>query len=84
MNVKKLVLVLIIAGTVIALPFINRTFLGANAKEVEVAARLAILSANIATGSEGLSRRRWRVQAGKNRERAGRRACILIPSDWRR
>ncbi len=37
MNVKKLVLVLIIAGTVIALPFINRTFLGANAKEVEVA-----------------------------------------------
>lgn len=37
MNVKKLVLVLIIAGTVIALPFINQTFLGANAKEVEVA-----------------------------------------------
>ncbi len=38
MNAKKLTLVLLIAGTVIALPFINRAFLGSNAKEVEVAA----------------------------------------------
>ena len=38
MNAKKLVLVLLIAGTVIALPFINRAVLGTSAKEVEVAA----------------------------------------------
>lgn len=36
MNVKKLVLVLLLAGTVIALPFINRTFFGTDAKEVNV------------------------------------------------
>ncbi len=36
MNAKKLVLVLLLAGTVIALPFINRTFFGSDAKEVNV------------------------------------------------
>ncbi len=36
MNAKKLVLVLLIAGTVIALPFINRSVFGTNAKEVNV------------------------------------------------
>ncbi|MCG8413497.1 MAG: efflux RND transporter periplasmic adaptor subunit [Pseudomonadales bacterium] len=38
MNAKKLALVILIAGTVVALPFINRAFLGSNVKEVEVAA----------------------------------------------
>ena len=36
MNAKKLVLVLLLAGSVIALPFINRAFFGSNAKEVNV------------------------------------------------
>ena len=36
MNAKKMVLVLLLAGTVIALPFINRTFFGTDAKEVNV------------------------------------------------
>lgn len=36
MNVKKLLLILLIAGTVIALPFINRSVLGTNQKEVNV------------------------------------------------
>lgn len=36
MNAKKLLLILLIAGTVIALPFINRSVLGTNAKEVNV------------------------------------------------
>lgn len=36
MNAKKLILVLLLAGTVIALPFINRTFFGSDAKEVNV------------------------------------------------
>lgn len=36
MNAKKLVLVLLLAGTVIALPFINRAFFGSDAKEVNV------------------------------------------------
>ena len=38
MNTKKLLLVLLIAGVVIALPFINRAVLGTDAKEVSVAA----------------------------------------------
>ncbi|PCI74809.1 MAG: hypothetical protein COB20_14430 [SAR86 cluster bacterium] len=36
MNAKKLVLVLLLAGSVIALPFINRTVFGTDAKEVNV------------------------------------------------
>jgi HlyD family secretion protein len=36
MNAKKLVLVLLLAGSVIALPFINRTYFGSDAKEVNV------------------------------------------------
>ncbi|NQV70606.1 MAG: efflux RND transporter periplasmic adaptor subunit [Pseudohongiella sp.] len=36
MNAKKLLLIILIAGTVIALPFINRSVLGTNAKEVNV------------------------------------------------
>lgn len=36
MNAKKLILVVFIAGTVIALPFINRAVFGTNAKEVNV------------------------------------------------
>jgi HlyD family secretion protein len=36
MNAKKLLLIVLIAGTVIALPFINRSVLGTNAKEVNV------------------------------------------------
>jgi len=36
MNAKKLLLIGVITGTVIALPFINRTFFGADAKEVNV------------------------------------------------
>lgn len=36
MNAKKLLLILLIAGTVVALPFINRSVLGTNAKEVNV------------------------------------------------
>jgi HlyD family secretion protein len=36
MKAKKLVLVLLLAGSVIALPFINRTFFGSDAKEVNV------------------------------------------------
>lgn len=36
MNAKKLILVLLLAGAVIALPFINRSFFGVNAKEVNV------------------------------------------------
>jgi len=36
MNAKKLMLVLLIAGSVVALPFINRTFFGSDAKEVNV------------------------------------------------
>lgn len=36
MNAKKLILVLLIVGSVIALPFINRTFFGSDAKEVNV------------------------------------------------
>jgi len=37
MNVKKLLLIVFIAGIVIALPFINRAVLGTDAKEVDVA-----------------------------------------------
>lgn len=37
MNTKKLFLILIMAGAVIALPFINRNIFGTSAKEVEVA-----------------------------------------------
>ena len=37
MNVKKLLLIVFIAGTVIALPFINRAVFGTDAKEVDVA-----------------------------------------------
>ncbi len=36
MNAKKLILVVLIAGSVIALPFINRAFFGNDAKEVNV------------------------------------------------
>lgn len=36
MNLKKLLVVVFLAGTVIALPFINRTVFGTNAKEVNV------------------------------------------------
>jgi hypothetical protein len=36
MNIKKLSLIILLAGTVIALPFINRVFLGTDAKEVNV------------------------------------------------
>lgn len=36
MNAKKLLLILLIAGTVIALPFINRAVFGTNAKAVNV------------------------------------------------
>lgn len=36
MNTKKLILIVLIAGTVIALPFINRAVFGINAKEVNV------------------------------------------------
>jgi HlyD family secretion protein len=36
MNAKKMVLILLLAGTVIALPFINRTVFGTDAKEVNV------------------------------------------------
>jgi len=36
MNLKKLLVVLFIAGTVIALPFINRAVFGTNAKEVDI------------------------------------------------
>ncbi|MBT3531562.1 MAG: efflux RND transporter periplasmic adaptor subunit [Gammaproteobacteria bacterium] len=36
MNIKKLILVVLIAGTVIALPFINRTVFGTDSKEVNV------------------------------------------------
>lgn len=36
MNAKKLILIVLIAGTVIALPFINRVVFGTNAKEVNV------------------------------------------------
>lgn len=36
MNAKKLILVLLLAGSVIALPFINRAFFGSDAKEVNV------------------------------------------------
>jgi HlyD family secretion protein len=36
MNAKKLILIVLIAGTVIALPFINRAVFGVNAKEVNV------------------------------------------------
>lgn len=38
MNAKKLVLVLLLAGTVIALPFINRSVFGTDAKVVNVSA----------------------------------------------
>lgn len=38
MNAKKLALVLLLAGTVIALPFINRAVFGTDAKEVNVSA----------------------------------------------
>lgn len=37
MNAKKLLLIVLIAGTVIALPFINRVVFGTNSKEVNVA-----------------------------------------------
>ena len=37
MNLKKLILIIFIAGIVIALPFINRVVFGTDAKEVEVA-----------------------------------------------
>jgi HlyD family secretion protein len=37
MNFKKFVLILVIVGTVVAIPFINRAVFGTNAKEVEVA-----------------------------------------------
>ena len=36
MNLKKLLVVFFIAGTVIALPFINRAVFGTNAKEVDI------------------------------------------------
>ena len=36
MNAKKLLLIVLIAGTVIALPFINRAVFGTNSKEVNV------------------------------------------------
>ena len=36
MNAKKLILIVLIAGTVIALPFINRAVFGTSAKEVNV------------------------------------------------
>ena len=36
MNIKKLFLIILLAGTVIALPFINRVILGTDAKEVNV------------------------------------------------
>ena len=36
MNAKKLILIVLIAGTVIALPFINRAVFGINVKEVNV------------------------------------------------
>lgn len=36
MNAKKLILIVLIAGTVIALPFINRVVFGTSAKEVNV------------------------------------------------
>ncbi|PCJ27975.1 MAG: hypothetical protein COA96_02085 [SAR86 cluster bacterium] len=36
MNAKKVILILLIVGTVIALPFINRQVFGTNAKEVNV------------------------------------------------
>ena len=36
MNAKKLLLVVLILGTVVALPFINRTVFGVNSKEVNV------------------------------------------------
>ncbi|MDP6651853.1 MAG: biotin/lipoyl-binding protein, partial [Gammaproteobacteria bacterium] len=36
MNAKKLVLIVFIAGMVIALPFINRAVFGTNVKEVNV------------------------------------------------
>ena len=36
MNAKKLILILLLAGTVIALPFINRTVFGTDAKVVNV------------------------------------------------
>ena len=36
MNLKKLLVVLFIAGTVIALPFINRAVFGTNTKEVDI------------------------------------------------
>jgi HlyD family secretion protein len=36
MNIKKLILIVLIAGTVIALPFINRTVFGTDSKEVNV------------------------------------------------
>ena len=36
MNIKKLSLIILLAGTVIALPFINRVVLGTDAKEVNV------------------------------------------------
>jgi HlyD family secretion protein len=48
MNVKKLLLVLFIAGTVIALPFINRTVFGTDAKEVNVSTlSLRVISPSI-------------------------------------
>lgn len=37
MNLKKLLLLVLIAGVVVALPFINRTILGTDDKEVDVA-----------------------------------------------
>lgn len=37
MNLKKVIIVILIAGTVVALPFINRAFFGVDAKEVTVA-----------------------------------------------
>ena len=37
MNLKKILLILVIVATVIALPFINRSIFGTDAKEVEVA-----------------------------------------------
>ena len=38
MNAKKFILIVLIAGTVIALPFINRAVFGTNVKEVNVSA----------------------------------------------
>ena len=38
MNAKKLLLVVLILGTVVALPFINRIVFGVNSKEVNVSA----------------------------------------------